>query len=162
MMSTATDLTELQTALDELGRRLEVDLTLDEDLSCYVDVREDLALSLLAGTPAGFVVAGNLLVCQDLAPAELSDILAEFNWLGYMTRGTTLAFNPEQGAFVLWLAQPVEGISAQAIQTQIEQLVQAALEVRMALAARIEDAGSEADPQDQPEAPAFQAFFKRV
>ena len=136
----------LKFALKDLGDDLEVDLTLDEDNACYVEFRNDLSLSLslLADSPAGLVVAASVGQHKNLPPQDLADILAEFNWLGYLTKGATLTFNPEQGRFVLWNSQPLNGIESVSVRKQIERLINSAIDIRDLLNERFNDVGDAA------------------
>jgi hypothetical protein len=122
-----------------LGNGLEVDLSLDETGACYFEHDDGWRMAItLAGEDQIVTAISVLPNIEPPSGGELGAILTEFNWLGGLTNGLPLAWNPTSQSFVLWHSADIASLDAKALNATMLRLVTAAGELQPILRARLD------------------------
>ena len=136
-----------------LGDALDVDMSLNEEGSCFFEHDNGWRMGvMLAGEDqlvSAVWVLANVVTPSD---ARLASILTEFNWLGARTNGVALSWNPAGNSFVLWRSRDAEACTPADLNADLVRLVDAASDIQPTLRARLEEDGPAPDDQAPPAA----------
>ena len=119
--------------LDELGRSLDIDLTLDDDDACFFEHQDGWHMAILLPDEQQIVTAVSVLSNVSAPDEDIWPALVEFGWVGAHTGGAALSWNPESRSFVLWYSRDVLSTTADELNALLLKLCQAVAVIRPAL-----------------------------
>ncbi|MCG8691746.1 MAG: type III secretion system chaperone [Minwuiales bacterium] len=133
-----------------LGNSLNIDLSLDDDGTCFFEHDDGWRMAIMLAGEDQIVAAISVLSnIQAPPPDRLAALLTEFNWLGGLTNGHPLSWNPNSRSFVLWRSLDAETVTAGELNETMLRLVGAATRLQPTLRAYL-DTPMDADETDAP------------
>lgn len=133
-----------------LGNSLDIDLSLDEGGSCFFEHDDGWRMAIMLAGEDQIVAAVSVLSnIQAPPPDRLAALLTEFNWMGGLTNGHPLSWNPNSRSFVLWRSLDAETVTAAGMNEVMLRLVEAATRLQPTLRAYL-DSTAAADEPDTP------------
>ena len=133
-----------------LGNSLNIDLSLDDDGTCFFEHDDGWRMAIMLAGEDQIVAAISVLSnIQTPPPDRLAALLTEFNWLGGLTNGHPLSWNPNSRSFVLWRSLDAETVTAGELNETMLRLVGAATRLQPTLRAYL-DTPMDADETDAP------------
>ena len=131
--------------LEVLGHGLGIDLTLDQDDSCFFEHKDGWHMAIVLPNDEQIVASVSVLSSVEAPDEHIWPVLVEYGWMGAQTDGAALSWNPESRSFVLWYARDAISITPEELNTLMLKLCRAVAAVRPALSDSIFGQGEGAD-----------------